>query len=71
MMKIQNTITYYIYYLSLTYIIDETQKEQSVRNLKYCLKTMYTKLNLKKLNRLLKKDISLFSDELPQILEIR
>ena len=59
MMKIQNTIylsnfnyNYYfeIYYhwniLSLKYIINETQKEQDVRNLKYCLKTIYTKLNL-------------------------
>ena len=50
MMKIQNTIYlsnfYYIYYLSLKYIINGTQKEQDVRNLKYCLETMYTKLNL-------------------------
>ena len=71
-MKIQNTIYlsnfYYIYYLSLKYIINGTQKEQDVRNLKYCLETMYSKLNL---FRLLKKDISIFSDKLPQILVIR
>ena len=45
----------------LEHIITYTQKEQGVRNLKRCLETIYTKLNL---FRLLEKDISLLSDEL-------
>ena len=45
----------------LEHIITYTQKEQGVRNLKRCLETIYTKLNL---FRLLEKDISILSDEL-------
>ena len=45
---------------TMEYIINHTDTEQGVRNLKRCLETIYTKLNL---FRLLDKDIITLSDE--------